>query len=65
MRPPTIEELLATADEMLYEAKQGKRNRAYELEPAKVGRAPNTLYLCGIGGALGSPEAAMIRELLA
>lgn len=35
------------------------------LEPATAGRAPNTLYLCGIGGALASPEAAMISELLA
>ena len=35
------------------------------LEPAKAGRAPNTLYLCGIGGALASPEAAMVRGLLA
>jgi len=38
---------------------------AARLEPAKAGRAPNTLYLCGIGGALTSPEAAMIRDLLA
>ena len=35
------------------------------LEPAKAGRAPNALYLCGIGGALASPEAALIRDLLA
>jgi len=34
------------------------------LEPAKAGRAGNKLYLCGIGGALASPEAAMIRDLL-
>jgi DNA-binding transcriptional LysR family regulator len=35
------------------------------LEPAKAGRAPNTLYLCGIGGALTSREAAQIRDLFA
>jgi diguanylate cyclase (GGDEF)-like protein len=35
MRPPTIEELLSTADAMLYEAKKGKRDR--EPVAAKVG----------------------------
>jgi len=35
------------------------------LEPAKAGKAANKLYLCGIGGALASPEAAMLRKLLA
>lgn len=34
------------------------------LQPANAGRAANRLYLCGIGGALASPEAAMIREWL-
>ena len=35
------------------------------LQPTNAGRAPNTLYLCGIGGALVSPEAATVRELFA
>jgi DNA-binding transcriptional LysR family regulator len=38
---------------------------AFGLEPAMAGSAVNALYLCGIGGALASPEAAAIRAWLA
>lgn len=38
--------------------------RAFGLEP-RGGRCVNSLYLCGIGSALASPDAAMLRACLA
>ncbi|MEO5937799.1 MAG: LysR family transcriptional regulator [Sphingomonas sp.] len=38
--------------------------RAMGLEPAGTGRAVNSLYLCGVGNALASADAAILRSLL-